>query len=374
MPPVVIVVAIALLFFLVIPGIGAVGVRRRWQLFRERVRLASQAAPVTYAALHARVGIAATKRVCAVGRLESIQGKSTLWVRGDSSSIAVDMTKSAVYIVSQRSEVAPNEPPLRTTWSRIGSLPEGAQVLVSGSLDTSEPHPMIRAAENDRVLAVFFDGPVETLTRACIWSGRQMNEYWNSVTPSSLAAGALALLVVSYVLLQGPPLRGVAQLAITLSALPVLPLLPPGVVPFYVYRVFWRRARSLRAFRDVLRLPLRFVQEAGQCVDLPNGGVYCCEEIDQAHFARLKNAGHHAIEPPLKQVDHAYYLFAKRAEIPDGPVDPLVENYVTIGKPALQAERCQSRARTYEFFALGVFLLGLLVNSILALILLGLLL
>jgi hypothetical protein len=309
-----------------------------------------------------------------IGRLESIQGETTLWVRGETSSIAVDMEKSAVYIVTQRPQGSPNEPPVRTSWNRIGSLPEGSQVLVSGFLDTSEPHPMIRASGEARVLAVFFDGSVETLTRTCIWSGRQMNEYWNSVTPSSLAAGSLALLVAAYFLLQGTLLRGVAQLSISLAALPVLPLLPPGVVPFYAYRVFWRRARTLRAFRDVLRLPLRFAGNTRPCGELPNGGTYCCREIAQDTYARLKNSGHHALEPPLKQAEDRFFYFQKSAIDGERGVDPLVEEYVAVGDPLTQAFRCHRRARGYEVAAVAVFLLGLLVNFALALILFGLLL
>ncbi len=374
MPPAVIVLAIAALFFLVIPGIGAFGVRQRWRLFRKRVLAASEAAPVTYAALHGRFEAPANRRVRAVGRLESIQGETTLWVRSETSSIAVDMAKSAVYIATQRSNVSPSEPPLRTSWSRIGSLPEGSQVLVSGSLDTSEPHPMIRASEEARVLAVFFDGPVETLTRSCIWSGRQMNEYWNSVTPSSLAAGALALLLAAYFLLQGTLLRGVAQLAITLATLPLLPLLPPGIVSFYAYRIFWRRARTLRAYRDVLRLPLRFAGEAGTCGELPNGGTYCCREIDQATYGRLKNSGRYALEPPLAQKPQEFFYFQKGAVDGERGVDPFVEEYVTVGDPTEQAVRCHRRARLYEASAITVFLFGLLLNFALALIVFGVLL
>jgi hypothetical protein len=354
-----IVLGLSALFYLLIPGIGAISVRRRWQLFRMRVLSAAQSPPVTYEALHRRELPSAEEQVKAVGTLESIQGEHILWVRGEKSSIAVDMSKSAVYVLSQR-PAALGSPPVRTSWSRIGSLPEGSQVLVSGILDTSGGHPVIRSSAETRVLALFFDGPAQSLLRNSIWSGRQLNEYWNSVTPSSLAGGTLSLLLFGYFLLRGTLLRGVAQLAISLATVPILPLLPPGVVLFYLYRVLWRRARRLRAFRDVLHLA-----GGGHLVDTRVKARL--RHVDEKAFLSLKEAGVHAVEPTISPMSTRIF-FCDPASARAETDDPLAEPLLVRGDPREEATNCQRRARLFEMLAAVTFVAGLLINFALALV------
>jgi Na+/proline symporter len=82
-----------------------------------------------------------------------------------------------------------------------------------------------------------------------MWAGRQRNEYWNHLTPISLIGGFVAELLWA-VSLSGES-RLQTLVALVMALIPILPLFPPGVVGFYWYRRLWRRARRIRAHRDL---------------------------------------------------------------------------------------------------------------------------
>ena len=366
MSPLASILLIAVLFYLVVPGIGAFSVRRQWRLFRRRIEEASIRPLLDYARLHRRAGsgpfpVASGDAVRFLGALESIQGETTIWVRGRNLTLAVHMSGMEVYGASGSDE-QPDQPPMRTSWARIGSLPEGVRVLVSGRLDVDGPHPVIRAAADELALVVFFDGAESSLVRRCIWSGRQLNEYWNQLTSGSLAGGTLALVILAYILVRLPVERSHAQIALTLASVPLTTMLPPGVALFLVYRWSWRHARVLRAHRDIVSLPLRYL-ESGH---LPDGTPYVAREVDPDTASRLVEEGAVRLDPPLATSGGRLTAFGTPT---DGAVtamsDPLAEVFIVPGDPHRLSERCQRVARRYELFSALVFGIGVAVNLLL---------
>jgi hypothetical protein len=377
--PALAILAVAMAFYLVIPGIGALGVRQRWRRFRRRVVAASLLPLVSYVSVrNRRDELPAVREARVLGTLESIQGEHTAWIRGADITIAVDMSASEIYLVAHTNEAyggtrpdsppssPPDTPPARTTWSRLGSLPEGIKVLVSGRLDTSGAYPTIRSADDVPVLAVFYDGPEPSLVRRCIWSGRQLNEYWNSVTPGALSSGAFALVLIAYLLLRQPLAIEYSRLAIALAAVPVLPLLPPGILFFYLYRRFWRRGRSLRAHRDVLRLPQRYLADGRACAPLPNGELYGRFEHHPAIVQPFAGAGLTLIEPTHGRASDRYTVFGHAAAAGlTAPADPLCEWTAVRGEPEPASLACRHLARRYELLSWLVLGAGLLINFVL---------
>ena len=373
------IVVIAVAFYLVIPAIGAIGVRHRWRRFRRRVIAASLLPLVSYASVrHRRHEQRAVCDARFLGTLESIQGEHTAWIRGPDITIAVDMSASEIYLVAHTNEAhgearpdsppssPPDTPPARTSWSRLGSLPEGIKVLVSGRLDTSGAYPAIRSAAGDPVLAVFYDGPEPSLVRRCIWSGRQLNEYWNSVTPGALAGGAFALILFASLLLRRPLAIEYSRLAIALAALPLMPLLPPGIVFFYVYRRCWRRGRTLRAHRDVLQLPQRYLPDGRTYGPLPNGELYGRFEHHPAIVQPLSGTGLTVIEPALDRAPDRYMVFGHAVTAAlSAPSDPLCEWTAVRGDPEPASLACRHLARRYELISWLVLGAGLLINFVL---------
>ncbi|MFP4113572.1 MAG: hypothetical protein ACOC1I_05145 [Spirochaetota bacterium] len=369
--PLVAILAVALLFYVAIPGVGAFGVRQRWRRFRRRVTETSLFPPVTYASVRAtRDDVATGTRARFLGALESIQGEHTLWIRGADLTIAVDMSQSDVYMVSQADSARVDNPPTRTSWKRVGSLPEGIGALVSGELDVSGVHPVIRSNGGEPVFVVFFDGDPPSLVRRCLWSGRQLNEYWNSVTPGALAGGAFALIVVAYVLMRQPISPGFARLAVALASVPLLPLLPPGVALFYLYRRTWRRGRILRAHRDVVYSPLRYFRGDEPCAELPNGGGYCRLQTREDEVRALVPDGLTMIETPVSDATPQWTLFGEPGREPLGPPsDPLSEWVAVKGNPLATSLRCQKQARCYELSSGFILGAALVLNFVLVAVL-----
>ncbi|MFW6312834.1 MAG: hypothetical protein ACOC2N_03015 [Spirochaetota bacterium] len=379
------ILATAVCFYLLIPGIGAFGVRQRWRRFRRRIIAASLLPPVTYAAVRlsadenrGETHEAADARF--LGTLESIQGEDIAWIRNREITIAVDMRHSDIYMVSQSDTDRRESPPMKTTWSRIGSLPEGVKVFVSGRLDTAEPHPTIRPIGGEPVLVVFYDGAESTLVRHCIWSGRQLNEYWNSVTPGALTGGVFALTVLTYFLLRQPLSIGYARLAIALAAGPILPLLPPGIGLFYLYRRVWRRGRILRAHRDVLMVPLRYFGDGETCATLPSGELYCRRDSPIRSLEESIAQGLTLLEAPLDAMKPSR-VDGSRCTVfghpgANGlvqPVDSLAEWIAVRGDPEMASNSCQRRARYFELLSALILAGGLAMNFLLLIIALVLL-
>jgi hypothetical protein len=365
--PVAAVLLVALVFYVVIPGIGAFGVRQRWRSFRRRVVQASLRPPVTYAAVREmRSGGEMPAPARFLGTLESIQGEHTAWLRGSDLTIAVDMSQSDVFMVPHVDLERGDVTPTRTSWARLGSLPEGMKVLVSGHLDASGAHPTIRAVNGEPVLVIFYDGDESSLVRRCTWAGRQLNEYWNSVTPGALAGGTLALIVVAYLLLRQPISSGFARLSIALSSIPILPLLPPGVAFFYLYRRSWRRGRVLRAHRDVLHLPLRHFSGEERCTRLPNGELHCRRTVDFNTLDGYLDHGLTLLAAPVSAPSSHCTLFGRpQADELVAPSDSLTEWVAVRGDPASASEMCQRSARRFEMGSAAILSAGLLVNFVL---------
>jgi hypothetical protein len=297
------------------------------------------------------------------GSLEAIQHDMALWLRGGDVTVAADMTHSEIYILPPAEGGFPDEPPNRTTWSRVGSLTEGTRVFVAGPVLREGNRSLMRGTSEKPLLVVFYDGSERDLLRRCIWSGRQLNEYWNPLTPGSLAGGTLALIITAYVLLRVPGARFAAMLSLTLASLPLLPLLPPGVAFFFAYRWSWRRGRYLRAHRDVLRLPLRHLADRESEGVLPDGHLYGFRRVSPPEARSLVELGGTVIRPPLSISETEYTAFGRPGE--DGlemPTDPMTELQIIPGDPQALSTRCQRLARRFELGSAAILGTGLLLN------------
>jgi len=363
MPPFASITLITLIFFVVIPFIGAFTVRSKWRGFRRSFTGASLFPLLTYRM--ARSGHGSGEDPVYVrffGSLEAIQHDRALSLRGGDLTVAADMAYSEIFIMPRDTGVLPEESPFRTNWNRLGSLTEGTRVFVAGQLHRRGSHVTIAGDSSSPLLVVIYDGAERDLLRRAIWSGRQVNEYWNQFTPASLASGTLALMILAYVLLGTPAYRPAAVASLTLGSVPLLPLLPPGVVLFFMYRRTWRRGRILRAHRDVLLLPLRHLRD-GDEGRLPGGEPYAAVRCAQAEAMRYVEVGAYLPNPPARVTIGGYAVFGTPAA--SGvtmPPDPMTELTVIPGDATALSVHCQRLARRFEWLSIVVLGTGLLVN------------
>jgi len=246
------------------------------------------------------------------------------------------------------------------------SLTEGTRIFVAGRLAVRDGRINLVGTAAEPVLVVVYDGAARTVLRRGIWSARQRNEYWNRFSPASLAAGMVALTTIGYVLMRSSMDRIAAVLSVSLAVFPVLPLLPPGVALFFVFRVLWRRGRLLRAYRDVIRLPLRHLGDGERVGSLPEGQPYALRYVDREAAAGYREHGV-TITDPLDRGEREVSVVAvcgqyQTAEEPlQVPDDPMSELVVIDGDPAALAHRCERGARRLELLsalAAAVALIG----------------
>ncbi len=253
---------VGMLFYVAIPGIGAFAVRKQWRVFRQRVLTRAVLPVLSYRDVREHE-VSGTLEIGAYrffGALEAIEDDSIIWLRSGSLSVAVEMGDVRVYMlptedfgvtVDEAGGQLPDRTPSVLRWQRMTSLTEGSKIYVAGTVVRKAGRAVFLAARSDPLLVVMYDGPDETVVRRAIWCGRQRNEYWNQLTPLSLAGGILTLTVLAYLAIR-PPLDFFSAVFASVGALlPVLPLAPPGVALFFVYRHLWKEGRYLRARRDL---------------------------------------------------------------------------------------------------------------------------
>jgi len=146
----------------------------------------------------------------------------------------------------------PEGTPGMMSWKQMTTLQEGYRVYLVGFLERRDGILRMFGTREVPLLSILHDS--EDVIPRAVWSGRQKNEYWNSLTPWALLAGSLALFVIASAVFRTMQTSFPARLLLLLALFPVIPFLPPGVAFFFVYLANWRRARFLRAERDLLGL------------------------------------------------------------------------------------------------------------------------
>lgn len=268
--PVIVSIAVALIFFLALPAAGAFSVRTRWKSFREElVRLRSLPSLnfTDIARTETACAQSGTKRARAgrfrlSGSVEAIEGKNRLWIRDDKLSAVIDMTHVSVYSLSGHVESGPdlsarleaaNESMEERSWKTLSSVNAGTRVFIGGTVYVEHGVAVFSRTRANKPLIVLYNGSDETLVERAIWAGRHRNEYWNNLTQASLAIGvSIMTALVSSVFLK-PTFSLVVALVFTVAISPLLPILPPGALFFTLYRRSWRKARSWRARRDLTK-------------------------------------------------------------------------------------------------------------------------
>lgn len=246
----------ALVFYALIPVAGALVVRKRWRQFRLLVLAADALPELDAAALFAMAGLAdgdEQKHLYkAYGEVDAIGPDNVLWIRLAGATCILRLDGVPVYAVRgseyQRGSVE------RVAWKSVPSLPQGARVFVAGCLGAQDGRPCFYDHPDQPLLVLLHDGVDEYLLAHALYGGRQQNEYWNPLTQVSLALGILVMSAILTETFASRSLVFVQAMNLSLAFSPVLPLLPPGFIFFFLYRRLWTAARQTRAERDLADL------------------------------------------------------------------------------------------------------------------------
>jgi hypothetical protein len=258
---------VAIFFYIVLPVSGGIITRTRWKSFRTRIMAARNLPSLGFQRC-----LEPDAEFRFFGEVDAIGGRDELWLRNEGLSCVVDARSASVYLLSgvsggsaggsgrshdssgmgQSGESGADGDTLeRVRWAALPSIPPVARAYAVGRATLEGGRMVMGPAEGWPVLLIIHDGRDEDVEERAIWSGRQKNEYWNPLTQVSLVAGLLAMsLIVSRVLSTGT-LPSIAAITVVTGFSPLLPLLPPGVIGFILYRSAWRRARFCRSRRDL---------------------------------------------------------------------------------------------------------------------------
>ena len=379
---------IAFFFFGLIPGIGAFTVRAHWRSFRRRIIEASLFPFVEYSNLAESDRFLGNFRF--FGNLEAIQGKNRIWINSDRFTVEIDLEGVPIYTLPSGSfqdlavpiekleGTLPDEEPKSLRWDRIFSLPAGIKIFVGGPFFSEDGRGVFRVRPKEPLVVVIYDGDKESILLRAIWGGRQRDEYWNRYTLVSLITGSFAMLLTAYIMLRTPLLRLPSLFALSLSFFPIIALLPPGVAFYFLYRYFWKKARLLRAERDLIRLPIRYFKdeeaEAGErFIRLPTREVYIMTN-DPAILIKgeLKIRGSNLLNLPDSRTGD-YYIFGayhrnEEERFITEPADPMAECILILGDPVTLAKTCRRRARIFELLSVFFIFSGIIINLFLILI------
>lgn len=363
---VLLVLLVAFLFYGLIPGLGAFAVRADWRRFRRRILRASLFPFVQYSELKGPDRLLGEYRF--FGELEAIQGENRVWITDGRFTVEADLGGVSIYLLPSAGEriggAAAEEEPRSVLWRRIYSLPAGTPMFVGGSLELENGRAVFRGRAREPLAAVIYDGPRETILPRAIGGGRQKNEYWNRLTLPALITGSFSLVVIAFLLLRFPLQRLPAILALTLSTFPVSMLLPPGVALYSLYRGLWKKARMLRAERDLLALPLRYFREEGpeggeSTTVLPTGEPYRMTRMTDLVLEDGLAIRGGELASRLRR--GAYTLFGvprddREPRALGRPADPMAELTLVLGEPAILSRGCDRWARALEVLsALSIF-------------------
>jgi len=401
-----VIILLVIFWYGIIPFAGAVYNRYKWRLFRQRfdkLRLRPLLDYNIYSRLEKE-----EKTFRFIGDLESITDRNTLWIRGENLTIPVSLAGAQAYLLPiHKGEDTPNnidpgeELPERINWNKITTLTEGAKVYVGGSLVYQDDRRIFITTKEEPLTVIFFDGPDRSLTSRAISAGRNRNEYWNYITPYSLAIGALCLILIAVSYLHRPAFRLTVITAVVAVFIPLFPIIPPGVLLTAIHRRLLWQARKFMAYSDLARLPLRYFSKNTQLSDikpsvkdvpdiqvsaeqaeenspyypdkqlslLPDGETYAIfrrESLPKITEAdKLPPIIPELAIPPNKSC-YVFGALHEGEELPHEPGDPFATYGILPEKPDILSKRYATVSHILEIIAWLLLLLGIGANLYLA--------
>ena len=309
------------------------------------------------------------------GEIESITDGHTLWVRGEDLSLPVSLEKTKCWLLPPQEGEGVPEAPEQVRWNRVSTLSEGAKVFIGGQIKTRNNRLSFVSTKEKPLMVIFYNCPDSDLTDGIIRAARTRNEYWNNITPISLAIGALALVYFAASFLNRPAFRLTVITSLIAIFVPILPIFPPGLLFTVMYRRMTWYARRLRAYWDLALLPTRYLQPGKKRVILNTGEEYGFVKIN---CPRQATEGEVNFLLPVNNEEkkHDWYFFGcfdENSSLPKKSRDPFVSFGLLPANPALLARRYAIKAYVMEIFAWLILFLGIFINVIFIFVILFLL-
>jgi hypothetical protein len=258
------------------------------------------------------------------------------------------------------------EAPERIRWDRVSTLTDEAKVFVGGTLEMRDDCRIFAASPGKPLLLIFYDGPDRSLAIRAIRAGRHRNEYWNPLTPYALILGALFLISLALSFLHRPAFRVTAIVSFAAVFIPLFPMAPPGVLFTVIYRRLWWQARMFRAYRDLARLPLIYLEEGRGEGRLSGGERYGGISLEGPPPGMEEGKIPLLIPEEEKRKKDKWFVYGALGEPGGDPAEPgdVFAVYGALpGKPEDLARRYTRKAYVFEIAAWLLLLAGIGLNA-----------
>lgn len=233
---------IYIIFFVILPGAGGYIIRNRWRKFRKLLIRYSNIDSLEYNNLDQG------KLFSFKGKLESFKTDNSVWLKGESLSICLDLEKQDIYSLASNSESIS-----KTRWKDISSIIEGTPFWVFGSLQYRNGIPYLESSMDNRLLIIVSDSD-ENLFENLIRKGRAKNEIWNSYSPYSYITGVLILIILSYFSYKSSFNKIFSFYLLLIAGTPFYFILPPGLFFYLLHRRLWATAVRYSVLFDLKSL------------------------------------------------------------------------------------------------------------------------
>lgn len=235
-------VIIYISFFVILPGIAAVTLRRRWEKFRSLILNYSAVQSLEY------FNFKNNGKFSFRGKLESFKNDDVIWLKGESLSICINLNDQNIYTLTRN-----NNEVIKEKWDNITSLIEGTSFFVCGYLEFIGGIPYLVGSEDENLLVVI-GHEQEDFFESLLVNGRSKNEMWNSYTPYAFITGVLILIILSYFSYTTLSDKTFAFLLLLAAGTPFYFIVPPGLFFYLKYRKNWDRSIRWAILKDLKKL------------------------------------------------------------------------------------------------------------------------
>ena len=297
------------------------------------------------------------------GEIESITDGRILWVKGNDLTIPVSLEKAVCYLLPKHDGNGMPEAPEQIRWNRISTLTEKVKVYIGGFVKLSDDRLNFTSSKETPLIVIFYNCPETELTGTIIHAARTRNDYWNSVTPISLFIGAASLIFIAASFLNRPAYHIIVIAAMLAVFVPVLPVIPPGLLFTFMYRRLAWHSQKFRAYRDLMRLPLRYLEQGEESCVLSTGEKYGYIRIDtlnEAHDVPVLAPGNFKEEK--KQEWYFFGVLNENERMPLKSIDPFVSFGILPANFVLHTYRYSARTYFMEVLSWITLLFGIVIN------------
>lgn len=182
------------------------------------------------------------------GKLESFIDDNTLWLRGETLSLSINLKGNYIYRLGKS-----NKELEKVLWSNMSSIMEGTNFFVVGKLVYHNGTAYMVDSEKNPLTVVLYEDN-SNLIHDLIVKGRDRNELWNSYTPYSYICGIFILIILSFFEYRSNSDKIISYYLLVAAGTPFYFFIPPGLIFYLIYRNLWEVSIRYSTLRDLARI------------------------------------------------------------------------------------------------------------------------